>query len=620
MMETASPLEQEKHPEIRAWDQYLQDLVDRDTIFREAFTHAAIGMALVGTDGSWLHVNTALCTMLGYTAEELRSLRFQDLTHADDLLTDLEYVDQMLAGDRETYQMEKRYLHKDGSLIWALLSVSLVRNAYGQPLYFISQIQNISRQHEARFRTLFDQSPDSVTLVDPISADLSGVKWRIIDVNTATCTLTGYTRDELIGQPLGLINIPTAASKQGPLRLAALRRGETVRAEIGVRHKNGTISRVLLSISRIMLEGRELLMAIVRDTTALQQAEQAIHEANRQLHERIIELEQHMGFMKLLNDTGEWLHACQNIEEVTTVVVDAMTRIAPMIIGAIYLFDEHEQVAQLVSAWGSPTEPPATLMLSDCLALRERHVQLNDPADAGSWCAHVAGQHDDIALCIPLIAFGHTIGVLQLRMPPRHAGGLSDLQQQIMLSIAEHSALTLANLQLREALRRQAVRDVVTGLYNRRYMEESLTQAIIHARRHTTAVGVLMFDIDHFKRFNDTFGHPAGDAILRAIAGYLYAHIRGADIACRYGGEEFLVIMPDTDGATLERRAGDLLEGMRSIMVEHDGLTLGSITVSIGIALFPDHAHDTTSLIAAADQALYRAKHNGRDCVVLAAL
>jgi diguanylate cyclase (GGDEF)-like protein len=167
-------------------------------------------------------------------------------------------------------------------------------------------------------------------------------------------------------------------------------------------------------------------------------------------------------------------------------------------------------------------------------------------------------------------------------------------------------------------LQQQAIHDPLTGLYNRRYLDETMPRELHRAERTGQPVGVIMLDVDHFKRFNDTYGHDAGDTLLRAVGTFLQQHTRGDDIACRYGGEEFTLVLPGASLAATQQRAKELRAGIQHLGVEHQGQPLGTVTASLGIAVF--HAHGTTadSLIRAADQALYHAKRGGRNRVVLA--
>jgi diguanylate cyclase (GGDEF)-like protein len=188
----------------------------------------------------------------------------------------------------------------------------------------------------------------------------------------------------------------------------------------------------------------------------------------------------------------------------------------------------------------------------------------------------------------------------------------------LAVAVAENLALALANLKLRETLQNQAIRDPLTGLYNRRYLEETMDRELHRARRQETHMGVVMMDLDHFKTFNDTFGHAAGDVLLSALANVIKNSIREEDIACRYGGEEFLLLMPGVSLSTARDRAETLRHAVKNLQVKYDGRFLKATSISMGVALFPDHGATGSELIAAADAALYQAKQAGRDRVELA--
>jgi diguanylate cyclase (GGDEF)-like protein len=218
------------------------------------------------------------------------------------------------------------------------------------------------------------------------------------------------------------------------------------------------------------------------------------------------------------------------------------------------------------------------------------------------------------------------LGVLHLVDSPRevrgHGGELAPhhvlARRQLAFTVADQLSLALSNLRLQERLRDQAIRDPLTGLFNRRYMEESLERELRRAQRRNVALGVIMIDIDHFKRFNDTFGHAAGDTLLREIGSLLQQHTRAEDIACRYGGEEFTLILLEASAEDTEQRAMRLREEAAALYVEHAQQPLGHITISLGVAVYPDHGQAVEALLHSADAALYRAKAAGRDRVMMA--
>ena len=187
------------------------------------------------------------------------------------------------------------------------------------------------------------------------------------------------------------------------------------------------------------------------------------------------------------------------------------------------------------------------------------------------------------------------------------------LEQEVKKRIWAERELTEANRRLHD----QAMRDPLTGLYNRRYLEESLDREIKRAKRSGLPIGLMMIDIDHFKRCNDRFGHSAGDAALRAVGQYVQSLARGEDILCRYGGDEFVLVMTHASSRAVLERAEALRNGVRQLKIEHEGLDIGPVTLSVGIAMLPDHGESGQAALEAADAALYHAKQAGRDRVAM---
>jgi len=218
----------------------------------------------------------------------------------------------------------------------------------------------------------------------------------------------------------------------------------------------------------------------------------------------------------------------------------------------------------------------------------------------------------------------------QGRMPPKQNESTSEtgqarhaLRRDLVfvfsaLTLAENAALALANLNLREILRMQSVREPLTGLYNRRYMEESLERELRRSTRKKSPLGVMMLDVDHFKRLNDTFGHEAGDAVLRTLANLFRTQLRGEDVVCRYGGEEVTMILPEASLEATRQRAERLRDAAKHAVVEFRGQWLEAVTLSIGVSSFPENGPTVEALLRTADSALYRAKDEGRDRVVVA--
>jgi diguanylate cyclase (GGDEF)-like protein len=215
------------------------------------------------------------------------------------------------------------------------------------------------------------------------------------------------------------------------------------------------------------------------------------------------------------------------------------------------------------------------------------------------------------------MAQGEAIGVFHVLLESAESTQAAN-KMNLAVRLSDHLGLALAKLKLQETLQQLSVRDPLTGLFNRRYMEESMERELLRAERQGRKVGVIMLDIDHFKPFNDRFGHVAGDALLQELGRFLQRHVRGSDIACRYGGEEFTLIMQDASLEVTHQRAEQIRENVKELRVHQGTMVLDPITLSAGVALFPDHAKSRRTILQAADVALYRAKETGRDRVCLA--
>jgi diguanylate cyclase (GGDEF)-like protein len=220
-------------------------------------------------------------------------------------------------------------------------------------------------------------------------------------------------------------------------------------------------------------------------------------------------------------------------------------------------------------------------------------------------------------LCIPILAQGETLGIVHFQATEENPN-LDPSELSFKTTFAGQVGLSIANIKLREALRTQSIRDALTGLYNRRFLEETLDREVRRAARGAQSLGLLMIDLDHFKKFNDTYGHDAGDAVLRETGQFLAKGIRAEDFVCRFGGEEFVVILPTGSVEVAQARGERLRAKMRELTITHQGRSLGMVTISVGVAAFPQHGTSPKELMAAADSALYEAKRGGRDQVVVA--
>lgn len=319
----------------------------------------------------------------------------------------------------------------------------------------------------------------------------------------------------------------------------------------------------------------------------------------------------------LTNQFNNSLQSCETHREAGQVIQHYMQLLFPNTQGALYIMRSSRNLLELSSTWNVDTAKAFMDLIEpqDCWGLRLGkiyHVSnvLNDLV-----CSHADKQTVGHYVCIPMMAQGEIVGLLHLQLDEQS-------EQESILELGEilasQIASALANISLREALQIQNIRDPLTNLYNRRYLEETMERELLRAKRQQSSLGVIIIDIDHFKSFNDNHGHQAGDELLKVFADYLRRNIRGEDIACRYGGEEFILIMPGADLEKTRERAEELRLGMHNLHAALRHEELPAVTASFGVASYPLHADTWGETIKQADMALYKAKGTGRDRVMVA--
>ena len=319
--------------------------------------------------------------------------------------------------------------------------------------------------------------------------------------------------------------------------------------------------------------------------------------------------------IELLHRLTTMLAACNSIKEAQTVIADVVPRILGPLNGAVSLIRSDRKHLEVELDWGGMWPGAHSYSADECWALRKGKYHLANDELTKLPCTHMSEVGDDQTLCIPLIAQGSTIGMMHFYLAEKT---FSNDRLQLCFTIAEQVGLALANLILQEKLLEQAIRDPLTNLYNRRYLEEHLEQEIMRANRQAQPFSILAIDLDYFKRFNDDFGHDAGDYVLKWLGAELIKMTRGEDIACRVGGEELAILLPLTNTEAAKIVADKICHIARNASLSFNGTRLGDLSLSIGLATFPLHADDATSLLKQADIALYKAKTDGRDRVCIA--
>ncbi|MEM7190903.1 MAG: diguanylate cyclase, partial [Pseudomonadota bacterium] len=335
----------------------------------------------------------------------------------------------------------------------------------------------------------------------------------------------------------------------------------------------------------------------------------------------------------LLSELGEWLQSCKCLDELLTVISRFMAKLFPGSRGELYIYSNSRDVLDGACAWNG-ADLLAHMQPDECWALRRGRLYCYGQGVVDFPCDHVSPGDDEEMpgyLCLPIIAHGDTVGLLHI-MPNVSADETAtsategapamgcDAVRDFAIRCAEQISLAIANVKLRDELRDQSTKDALTGLYNRRYFMERLRQTITNAEREQRAFSVLAIDFDKFKQLNDTHGHDAGDVVLRTISEQMAATFNGDDVAARFGGEEFAVLLTGTDREQAAKEADRLRSLVEEMVIRYGTTTLPKATISLGVAGFPLNGRTAQELLRSADEALYSAKDAGRNQTVLASL
>ncbi|MFH2071424.1 MAG: diguanylate cyclase [Actinomycetota bacterium] len=577
-------------------------------------------LSITGFDGRHRLVNRAWETTTGYPLDEIYALQFSELVHPDDRDEAVGAFSGIEAGG-EIIQFANRLVHKDGSHRW--ISWTATAHVSEQQVYIVGRDITRSRlkeqglqRSEEWFRTLVETAPNGIVIIDS--------EGTISLANQMTEKLFGYPQEQLFGQSIEIL-IPEefreahVRMRDEFMRNAGTRQLQVDRNLTGQR-RDGT--RFPAAVGLSSLPGRDgvHVSATIIDMSEHHRIQGELVQANQMLESRVQDLQALGQEADLISEMGEMLQASQGAAEAHRVIASFAGRLFSRGVGAVGLINQSRNLAENVVVWGAGEVGAAVFDPADCWALRRGKPHFLGDDAVRVICPHLESVDPRQSMCLPLLAQGENLGVLTMVSSDAGPSWMDAWPRvhQLSATFADHLALALANLRLRNTLQTQSIRDPITGLFNRRYLEESLEREMARAERRGTSLGVIMLDLDHFKEFNDTYGHRAGDAALSALGRLLRTLVRAEDIPCRYGGEEFAVILPD---ATLEQsaqRAEQIREALAEVSLRHADRELGHITLSAGIAAFPDHGGSLEDLILAADRALYQAKSAGRNRVVIA--
>ncbi len=453
-------------------------------------------------------------------------------------------------------------------------------------------------------------SSDSVVISDPDR--------RALWVNPAFCAQTGYTITDMAGKEPGSVlqGHDTSPDAIQAIRHACAQRRE-IRVDILNYTKSGTPFWVDLRVTPVYdASGRHThFISTMRDISERKALEQQNEEMRHS--EELRQAERH-----LLALTSEWLYSAKSYDELLMVIQRAMHTLIPEADGALYIYDDARSMLHLATSWGTMPNFTPHMLPDDCWALRRGRAYAYGLKPIQFVCDHV-GKGAAPYFCLPIIAHGETIGLLHLVFDGFEEGGvMRHMRDEVLrnrwdisLICGEQISLAVANVRLRQELHDRSVRDPLTGLWNRRWFMERALREVSCAIRDQGSLSLIALDVDHFKSFNDRFGHEAGDAVLRDVGAILQQAGSDSIHPCRVGGEEFTLLLTGHDLEDAASCAETLRQSIAAHRFSMPGLAMPQVTASFGLGVLGRDGQRLEEVMKAADTALYRAKSEGRNRV-----
>lgn len=346
-----------------------------------------------------------------------------------------------------------------------------------------------------------------------------------------------------------------------------------------------------------------------------QETSDALRKTGADLATSMLEVERRNMEISMVAQMTRALESTLSVKETFNIIAIYCAKLFPHTSGTLNLFRNSRDTLEREAQWGNPKDAPQFIEPQDCWALRRGQPHQTESLQ-DLCCAHYQSVSKmDRHLCIPLNAQGEVLGLICLEATSA-SRSVVQIEENLAIGIAEQIALALSNAKLREMLKQQSIIDPLTGLFNRRYMDETLKRELSRTARTTSQLSMIVLDVDHFKKINDAHGHDVGDLVLKSISHCLISDIRGADFACRYGGEELVLILPECPKNAAFDRAEKIRENIQLLDIRHGMQRIEGITASFGVATFPEDGDDGEELFRATDRALYLAKNSGRNCVI----
>ena len=574
---------------------------------------AIVYVDLANESRKTIYINSQVQEMLGYSPEDwIAKPDFcNEIVHPED--SERMWKEAQESETRGRFACDYRYIAKDGRVVWVHDEAVLLKNEAQEPFVWQGMMLDITaqkeaeeslRQSEERFRLMSWATKDAVWDWDLRTNQIwwgDGLQKMFYYPSETLQSDPEWRRAHIHPEDRGKVDRTIIQALEGGMEFWS--------KEYRFQRVDGIYANIMDRgyILRNNMGQPYRMIGAMMDITERKQAEETVHRQNKmlsRLHQITLGLLKHHDIDRLLNSlvelSAELLDAPYAeimLVEGDALVVKAVTQNQFLLLGK-----RLERQDALLSWQAFDTRKPAVLADYATWPNRQKIYE--------GFLLHAVAD-------FPILNDNQCLGVLAVGRDITGSEFNPD-QIQFGLLFASLTAIVINNAQLREALREQSIRDPLTGLFNRRYMEETLKREISRVTRRLHPLGIIMLDIDHFKRFNDALGHAAGDALLRELGRFLQSHIRHEDVACRYGGEEFILIMPDASLEVVQQRAEHLLQATGEIQVQDVNQSRAGITLSLGVAVYPQHGRTIEAVLRAADAALYRAKQAGRNRVMVA--
>jgi diguanylate cyclase (GGDEF)-like protein/PAS domain S-box-containing protein len=596
---------------------------------------AGVLVIVMDNQGHIVRFNRACEQLTGYSFQDVAGRFLWDFLLLPEEIDPVRKVFEQLRAGEFPNQFENYWLARNGERRLIAWANTAIVGSTGSVEHVIGTGVDITerRQFDETMRlqsAALESAANAIVITDR--------RGQITWVNLAFTQLTGYNYHEALNRTPNLLKSGQHDDSFYRALWETILAGRVWHGELINRHKDGSLYCEEMTITPVKNAAGEIthFVAIKQDISARKHADEALQKAlqdAQQVSERlgvmVGELERRAQEAALLNEMGDLLQTCNSAEEAYVVIGRYADQIFPGVSGAVGAMSPSRDLVEIVATWGNPQLGEEVFPASECWALRRGRLYTEEEGAQMALCHHLPSPNPFGCLCLPLIAQGEAMGILHLQIPSSHSTStltsgkadyklLAEARKQLAIGIAERISLALANLRLRETLRDQASHDSLTGLYNRRFMQSVLEQETRRAARTATPLALIMLDIDHFKQFNDIHGHQAGDILLREMSSLLQHSVRTEDLVCRYGGEEFIVIMPGSNLANAIQRAEQLREKIKQLEIDIDAdeTQARTVTISLGVAALSERVRTADKLLRAADDALYQAKAGGRDRVM----